>query len=335
VAHGRDHRDEPCSRILHRGSAGGNPCVRSVLGVALAGVHGAVTRHSTLGAAVRALLRAQPCELRARFSLRRVRAGRGLGGDPRVHAQRGRLSGRVHPRRLRASRRGQITAGRAIGLSKVETIYYVVLPQGLRYAIPSWTNEFVYLIKYSSLAAFITVPELYYRADQIASETFRYTLIFVVTGLTYLALVLTASKLMRASRGWQFRGSAPRARSERRYLPKSVTTSTPRASYSPIAASRSEPPRAPAPRSPARRGPRRSPRRARTGRRSWSGHPARADERHLPASHPVGRQRHLTALRLRGQSHLHGSRGGERTGPSCGTSRRYRARPQKRPPRRR
>jgi len=58
-------------------------------------------------------------------------------------------------------------------------------------------NEFVvYLIKYSSLAAFITVPELYYRADQIASETFRYTLIFVVTGLTYLALVLTASKLM-------------------------------------------------------------------------------------------------------------------------------------------
>jgi polar amino acid transport system permease protein len=96
---------------------------------------------------------------------------------------------------------GQITAGRSIGLSKLETIYYVVLPQGLRYAIPSWTNEFVYLIKYSSLAAFITVPELYYRADQVASETFRYTLIFVVTGVTYLALVLTASKLMERVEG--------------------------------------------------------------------------------------------------------------------------------------
>jgi len=91
---------------------------------------------------------------------------------------------------------GQITAGRAIGLSKIEAIYHVVLPQALRYAIPSWTNEFVYLIKYSSLAAFITVPELYYRADQVASETFRYTLIFVVTGAMYLALVITASKLM-------------------------------------------------------------------------------------------------------------------------------------------
>ncbi|GAB7008894.1 amino acid ABC transporter permease [Halorubrum trueperi] len=97
---------------------------------------------------------------------------------------------------LESVEEGQITAGRAIGLSKLETIYYVVLPQGLRYAIPSWTNEFVYLIKYSSLAAFITVPELYYRADQIASETFRYTLIFLVTGAMYLALVLTASKLM-------------------------------------------------------------------------------------------------------------------------------------------
>lgn len=93
---------------------------------------------------------------------------------------------------------GQITAGRAIGLSKLETIYYVVLPQGLRYAIPSWTNEFIYLIKYSSLAAFITVPELYYRADQIAASTFRYTLIFAVTGLMYLALVLTAAKIMQA-----------------------------------------------------------------------------------------------------------------------------------------
>ncbi len=91
---------------------------------------------------------------------------------------------------------GQLTAGRAIGLSKVETIYYVVLPQGLRYAIPSWTNEFVYLIKYSSLAAFITVPELYYRAFEIASDTFRYPTIFAVTGLAYLCLVLTASELM-------------------------------------------------------------------------------------------------------------------------------------------
>ncbi|WP_137291059.1 amino acid ABC transporter permease [Natronorubrum halophilum] len=91
---------------------------------------------------------------------------------------------------------GQLTAARAIGLSKLEGIRYVVLPQTLRYAIPAWTNELVYLIKYSSLAAFITVPELYYRASRIASSTFEYTPIFVLLGLVYLGLVLSATKLM-------------------------------------------------------------------------------------------------------------------------------------------
>ncbi|WP_117594922.1 amino acid ABC transporter permease [Haloprofundus halophilus] len=91
---------------------------------------------------------------------------------------------------------GQLTAGRAIGLSKVDAIRYVVLPQGLRFAIPGWTNELIYLIKYSSLAAFITVPELFKRANDIASSNFRYTAMFTITAVLYLALVITASRLM-------------------------------------------------------------------------------------------------------------------------------------------
>jgi polar amino acid transport system permease protein len=91
---------------------------------------------------------------------------------------------------------GQLTAARAIGLSKLEGIRYVVLPQTLRYAIPAWTNELVYLIKYSSLAGFITVPELYYRASRIASSTFEYTPIFTLLALVYLGLVLSATNVM-------------------------------------------------------------------------------------------------------------------------------------------
>ncbi|MFC6864781.1 amino acid ABC transporter permease [Halomicroarcula sp. GCM10025817] len=91
---------------------------------------------------------------------------------------------------------GQLTAARSIGLSKVESIRYVVLPQGLRYAIPSWSNELVYLIKYSSLAAFITVRELFFQAESIANETFRYTELYVLAALFYLALVISASVLM-------------------------------------------------------------------------------------------------------------------------------------------
>ena len=91
---------------------------------------------------------------------------------------------------------GQLTAARAIGLSRLQGILYVVLPQGLRFAIPGWTNEFVYLIKYSSLAAFITVPELFRQARNIGSDTFQFTDIYLVAALCYLALVLTTALAM-------------------------------------------------------------------------------------------------------------------------------------------
>jgi polar amino acid transport system permease protein len=91
---------------------------------------------------------------------------------------------------------GQLTAARSVGLSKLEGIRHVVLPQGLRFAIPGWTNEFVYLIKYSSLAAFITVPDMFRRARDIGSDTFQYTEIYVVVGLCYLGLVITTAMAM-------------------------------------------------------------------------------------------------------------------------------------------
>jgi len=97
---------------------------------------------------------------------------------------------------LRSVEVGQLTAGRAVGLSKLQTIRRIVLPQGLRYGIPGWSNELVYLIKYSSLAAFITVPELYKRTRDIASGNFRYFELLVVAGVIYLGLVLSASALM-------------------------------------------------------------------------------------------------------------------------------------------
>ncbi|MFC6733278.1 MULTISPECIES: amino acid ABC transporter permease [unclassified Haladaptatus] len=91
---------------------------------------------------------------------------------------------------------GQLTAARAVGLSQLEAIRYVVLPQGLRFAIPGWSNEFVYLIKYSSLAAFITVPELFFTSQELATVGYQITVVYTLAALIYLALVLSASKLM-------------------------------------------------------------------------------------------------------------------------------------------
>ncbi|MFB6081875.1 MAG: amino acid ABC transporter permease [Halanaeroarchaeum sp.] len=91
---------------------------------------------------------------------------------------------------------GQLTAARSIGLTQIQGIRYVVLPQGLRYAIPAWSNELVYLIKYSSLAAFITVPELFEVGERIATANFQYTAIFTLVGIIYLSIIITASDLM-------------------------------------------------------------------------------------------------------------------------------------------
>jgi len=90
----------------------------------------------------------------------------------------------------------QLTAARSIGLSKLDGIRYVVLPQGLRFAIPGWSNELVYLLKYSSLAAFITVPELFQVARSIAADNFDYLGVFTLVAIIYLGLVITAAKLM-------------------------------------------------------------------------------------------------------------------------------------------
>lgn len=91
----------------------------------------------------------------------------------------------------------QLTAARAVGLSRLQAIRWVILPQALRYAVPGWTNEFIYLVKYSSLASFITVPELFRRGRDIGSDTFQFVEIYVIVGGLYLLLVLTIATAMQ------------------------------------------------------------------------------------------------------------------------------------------
>jgi len=91
---------------------------------------------------------------------------------------------------------GQLTAARAIGLDETEGVRFVVLPQALRYAIPSWTNELVYLVKYSSLASVITVPELFFAARDVAQSNFKFMPMFLLAAVLYIALVVSATTTM-------------------------------------------------------------------------------------------------------------------------------------------
>jgi polar amino acid transport system permease protein len=68
---------------------------------------------------------------------------------------------------------GQAEAGRSLGLSPWQTAYYVVIPQALRIVAPALTNQFIEIIKNSSVAMTITVVELTFIAQKIQQETFH------------------------------------------------------------------------------------------------------------------------------------------------------------------
>ena len=84
---------------------------------------------------------------------------------------------------------GQMIAAQALGMTRAQAIRNVILPQALRRAIPGLSNEFIYLIKYSSLAYMITVVELSGAGKNVATKYFIYTETFMVVGSVYLVLV--------------------------------------------------------------------------------------------------------------------------------------------------
>lgn len=91
---------------------------------------------------------------------------------------------------------GQMQAARSIGMSRFKAICYVIIPQALRLVIPSWSNELIYLVKYSSLAYMVQVPELMAQGKFIASRNFRTFEVFLVVAFIYLVVVLGFSKVL-------------------------------------------------------------------------------------------------------------------------------------------
>lgn len=92
---------------------------------------------------------------------------------------------------------GQMMAARSMGMSLTQAIRYVILPQALRIVIPSWSNELILMLKYSSIVYMVTVLDIMGVGRKIAARNFRYFEVFIVVALFYLALVLIVSQLLR------------------------------------------------------------------------------------------------------------------------------------------
>jgi polar amino acid transport system permease protein len=109
-------------------------------------------------------------------------------------------SGAYHSEYIRGAflsvKTGQTMGAKALGFSKLQMIRFITLPQAFRRALPGCGNEIIYLIKYSSLAYMITCIELTGQGKIIASETFKYTEIFMIIGAIYLFLTTIAGWIL-------------------------------------------------------------------------------------------------------------------------------------------
>ena len=92
---------------------------------------------------------------------------------------------------------GQMMGGRSIGLSKWQTIWYVILPQALRLAIPAWSNEPVSLLKSTAVVFLIAVPELMNKAKSIAAQTYDPIGSYLAVAVVYLAIVYVLDTVLR------------------------------------------------------------------------------------------------------------------------------------------
>ena len=93
--------------------------------------------------------------------------------------------------------RGQLDAALALGLSRIQTIRKIVLPQAVRLVIPPVTNDFIALLKDSSLVSVITMVELTKMYGQLAATNYDYIGIGLLTAGIYFVLGLPIARLSR------------------------------------------------------------------------------------------------------------------------------------------
>lgn len=91
---------------------------------------------------------------------------------------------------------GQMTAARAIGMSRLLSIRYIILPQALRLAIPPWSNEASIVLKDSSLVYALGVPEILRRAQQLSATTQQPFLAYGTAALIYFILVFATNRAL-------------------------------------------------------------------------------------------------------------------------------------------
>lgn len=91
---------------------------------------------------------------------------------------------------------GQFEAGRSLGFNYSQTMWYVIMPQALKNVLPALCNEFIALLKETSVAGYIALQDLTKGGDIIRSRTYDAFMPLIAVALIYLILVVVFTKLV-------------------------------------------------------------------------------------------------------------------------------------------
>jgi polar amino acid transport system permease protein len=91
---------------------------------------------------------------------------------------------------------GQMKAARALGMSDIQAIFRVILPQSIRLSIPGWSNEYSILLKDSAVTYALGVSELMSRANHVASRTYQHLYLYITAGILFMILTYVGTRVM-------------------------------------------------------------------------------------------------------------------------------------------
>ncbi len=89
--------------------------------------------------------------------------------------------------------RGQFEAGRSLGFGYVSTMVFIIIPQAFKNTLPALANEFIVLLKETSVSAYIGLADITYAANQIRSRTYEAFFPLMAAAFIYLVLVIILS----------------------------------------------------------------------------------------------------------------------------------------------
>lgn len=91
---------------------------------------------------------------------------------------------------------GQFEAGRSIGFNYVQTMRYIIIPQMFKNVLPALLNEFIALLKETSVAGYVAIRDLTKAGNSISGVTYSYYMPLLTVALTYLVLVILLTRVV-------------------------------------------------------------------------------------------------------------------------------------------